>query len=98
MFACSAGTGTTRKLPAGGTYPARAELTAINGIAIAEVPAAEVMVESCGLTTLQPDTPYWQLALWQVIVGAGSGLFNSPNTSAVWRFAWAMPGCSASRR
>lgn len=36
-----------------------------------------------GLTTLQPDTPYWQLALWQLIVGAGSGLFNSPNTSAV---------------
>jgi MFS family permease len=36
-----------------------------------------------GLTTLQPDTPYWQLALWQIIVGAGSGLFNSPNTSAV---------------
>jgi EmrB/QacA subfamily drug resistance transporter len=36
-----------------------------------------------GLCTLQPDTPYWQLALWQVIIGAGSGLFNSPNTSAV---------------
>ena len=36
-----------------------------------------------GLTTLQVDTPYWQLALWQLIVGAGSGLFNSPNTSAV---------------
>jgi EmrB/QacA subfamily drug resistance transporter len=36
-----------------------------------------------GLTTLQVDTPYWQLALWQLIIGAGSGLFNSPNTSAV---------------
>ena len=31
----------------------------------------------------QSDTPYWQVALWQLIVGAGSGIFNSPNTSAV---------------
>jgi MFS family permease len=36
-----------------------------------------------GLVTLQVDTPYWQLALWQLIIGAGSGLFISPNTSAV---------------
>jgi EmrB/QacA subfamily drug resistance transporter len=36
-----------------------------------------------GLMTLQTDTPYWQLALWQLVVGAGSGIFNSPNTSAV---------------
>lgn len=36
-----------------------------------------------GLTTLQVDTPYWQLAIWQLVIGAGSGLFNSPNTSAV---------------
>jgi EmrB/QacA subfamily drug resistance transporter len=36
-----------------------------------------------GLTTLQLDTPYWQLAIWQLVIGAGSGLFNSPNTSAV---------------
>jgi EmrB/QacA subfamily drug resistance transporter len=36
-----------------------------------------------GLITLGVDTPYWQLALWQLIIGAGSGLFNSPNTSAV---------------
>jgi EmrB/QacA subfamily drug resistance transporter len=36
-----------------------------------------------GLVTLQVDTPYWQLALWQLIIGAGSGLFLSPNTSAV---------------
>ena len=36
-----------------------------------------------GLTTIQVDTPYWQLALWQLIIGAGSGLFISPNTSAV---------------
>ena len=36
-----------------------------------------------GLLTIAVDTPYWQLALWQLIIGAGSGLFNSPNTSAV---------------
>ena len=36
-----------------------------------------------GLLTLDVDTPYWQLALWQLLIGAGSGLFNSPNTSAV---------------
>jgi len=36
-----------------------------------------------GLTTLQVDTPYWQLALWQLVIGSGSGLFASPNTSAV---------------
>jgi MFS family permease len=36
-----------------------------------------------GLTTIEVDTPFWQLALWQLIIGAGSGLFNSPNTSAV---------------
>ncbi len=36
-----------------------------------------------GLMTLEVGTPYWQLALWQLVIGAGSGLFNSPNTSAV---------------
>jgi EmrB/QacA subfamily drug resistance transporter len=36
-----------------------------------------------GLTTLDVATPYWQVAFWQLVVGAGSGIFNSPNTSAV---------------
>jgi EmrB/QacA subfamily drug resistance transporter len=36
-----------------------------------------------GLVTITVDTPFWQLALWQLIIGAGSGLFASPNTSAV---------------
>ena len=36
-----------------------------------------------GLCTIGVDTPYWQLAVWQLIIGAGSGLFISPNTSAV---------------
>jgi EmrB/QacA subfamily drug resistance transporter len=36
-----------------------------------------------GLMTIDVNTPYWQLAFWQLVVGAGSGIFNSPNTSAV---------------
>ena len=36
-----------------------------------------------GLAFLQTDTPLWQLFIWQAIVGAGAGIFNSPNTSAV---------------
>ncbi|HEY7024698.1 MAG TPA: MFS transporter [Candidatus Limnocylindrales bacterium] len=36
-----------------------------------------------GLTTISADTSIAELVVWQLIVGAGSGLFNSPNTSAV---------------
>ena len=36
-----------------------------------------------GMTTLGVQTPYWQSALWLLIVGAGSGMFNSPNTAAM---------------
>jgi EmrB/QacA subfamily drug resistance transporter len=36
-----------------------------------------------GLITISVDTPLWQLVIWQLIIGAGSGMFNSPNTSAV---------------
>jgi EmrB/QacA subfamily drug resistance transporter len=36
-----------------------------------------------GLLLIQTDTPYWQLAGWQLVIGAGAGIFNSPNTSAV---------------
>ena len=36
-----------------------------------------------GMTTLHVDTPYWQSALWLACVGAGSGMFNSPNTAAM---------------
>jgi hypothetical protein len=28
-------------------------------------------------------TPFWQLAVWMAIMGAGSGLFNSPNTNVI---------------
>jgi EmrB/QacA subfamily drug resistance transporter len=36
-----------------------------------------------GLLTIEVDTPFWQLVVWQLVIGAGSGLFNAPNTSAV---------------
>ncbi len=48
---------------------------------------AGMLVTAVGLAglalTIAVDTPIWQLVLWQLIVGAGSGLFASPNTSAV---------------
>lgn len=36
-----------------------------------------------GMLTIGIETPYWQIALWMAIVGAGSGIFNSPNTRAI---------------
>jgi EmrB/QacA subfamily drug resistance transporter len=48
--------------------------------------AAGMLVSAIGLaamTTLEVHTPYWQSALWLLIVGLGSGMFNSPNTSAM---------------
>jgi hypothetical protein len=35
------------------------------------------------MTTLAVHTPYWQSGLWLLIVGVGSGMFNSPNTAAM---------------
>ena len=48
--------------------------------------AAGMLVTAVGLgamTTLQADTAYWQSALWLLLVGIGSGMFNSPNTAAM---------------
>jgi MFS family permease len=36
-----------------------------------------------GMTTLQVNSPFWESALWLGVVGIGSGIFNSPNTSAM---------------
>jgi MFS family permease len=36
-----------------------------------------------GLATVSSGTPYWQLALYQALMGGGSGLFASPNSNAV---------------
>ena len=35
------------------------------------------------MTTLQAGSPYWQGGLWLLLVGIGSGMFNSPNTAAM---------------
>jgi EmrB/QacA subfamily drug resistance transporter len=48
--------------------------------------AAGMLVSAVGLagmTTLAVHTPYWQSGLWLLIVGVGSGMFNSPNTAAM---------------
>ena len=45
-----------------------------------------MVVSAVGLalmTTLQAGSPYWQSSLWLLIVGVGSGMFNSPNTAAM---------------
>jgi EmrB/QacA subfamily drug resistance transporter len=48
--------------------------------------AAGMLLTAAGLaamTTLGVHTPYWESGLWLFIVGAGSGMFNSPNTAAM---------------
>ncbi len=48
--------------------------------------AGGMVVSAAGLalmTTLAPQSPYWQSTLWLAIVGIGSGMFNSPNTAAM---------------
>ena len=35
------------------------------------------------MTTLSVSTPYWETSLWLLLVGIGSGMFNSPNTAAM---------------
>jgi EmrB/QacA subfamily drug resistance transporter len=36
-----------------------------------------------GMTTLGVHSAYWQSTLWLLVVGIGSGMFNSPNTAAM---------------
>jgi MFS family permease len=48
--------------------------------------ALGMVVSAAGLalmTTLGVDSPYWQSSAWLFLVGAGSGMFNSPNTAAM---------------
>ncbi|MGO8904863.1 MAG: MFS transporter [Solirubrobacteraceae bacterium] len=48
--------------------------------------ALGMLVTATGLaamTTLGVHTPYWQSGLCLMIVGVGSGMFNSPNTAAM---------------
>jgi EmrB/QacA subfamily drug resistance transporter len=53
-----------------------ARLLAAAGLVVSAVGMA-------GMTTLQTGTAYWQAALWLLITGLGSGMFNSPNTAAM---------------
>jgi EmrB/QacA subfamily drug resistance transporter len=48
--------------------------------------ALGMLVSAAGLaamTTLDVHTAYWQSGLWLLVVGVGSGMFNSPNTAAM---------------
>jgi EmrB/QacA subfamily drug resistance transporter len=48
--------------------------------------ALGMLVGAVGLalmTLLQADSPYWQSSLYLLLVGIGSGMFNSPNTAAM---------------
>ena len=36
-----------------------------------------------GLAFIQPDSPYWVLALLMMMMGVGGGLFSSPNSSSI---------------
>jgi EmrB/QacA subfamily drug resistance transporter len=48
--------------------------------------AAGMAVTAIGLgamTTLEVNSAYWESGLWLLIVGVGSGMFNSPNTAAM---------------
>jgi EmrB/QacA subfamily drug resistance transporter len=48
--------------------------------------ASGMLVSAAGLaamTTLGVHTPYWEAGLWLLVVGVGSGMFNSPNTAAM---------------
>jgi MFS family permease len=36
-----------------------------------------------GLSTVTSATPFWLLSIYMVLMGGGSGLFNSPNTNTV---------------
>ncbi|HMJ32940.1 MAG TPA: MFS transporter [Baekduia sp.] len=40
-------------------------------------------VGMAGMTTLGTGTSYWWSALWLLVAGLGSGMFNSPNTAAM---------------
>ncbi|MEN6518037.1 MAG: MFS transporter [Methanospirillum sp.] len=64
--------------PIGGTLSDRygSRLISTTGLAIS-------LVGLAGLALVQYDTPYLWIALPQLINGIGSGLFQSPNTSAV---------------
>jgi EmrB/QacA subfamily drug resistance transporter len=64
--------------PLAGAYADRhgARTLACAGLVISAVGMA-------GMTTLGTGTSYWWAALWLLVTGLGSGMFNSPNTAAM---------------
>jgi MFS family permease len=64
--------------PLAGAYADRhgARTLAAAGLVVSAVGMA-------GMTTLGTGTSYWWAALWLLIAGLGSGMFNSPNTAAM---------------
>ncbi|MCW3003021.1 MAG: transporter [Conexibacter sp.] len=64
--------------PLAGSYADRhgARTLAAAGLVISGIGMA-------GMTTLGTGTSYWWAALWLLIAGLGSGMFNSPNTAAM---------------
>ncbi|HEY4097948.1 MAG TPA: MFS transporter [Baekduia sp.] len=64
--------------PLAGSYADRhgARMLAALGLVVSAVGMA-------GMTTLGTGTSYWLAALWLLITGLGSGMFNSPNTAAM---------------
>lgn len=64
--------------PLGGTLSDRygSRLISTGGLVIS-------LVGLAGLALMQYDTPYWVLAVWMLVNGFGSGLFQPPNTSAI---------------
>ncbi len=50
---------------------------------ISTIGLAISLVGLLGLTTMQYNTPYFDLAAWMFISSFGSGLFQPPNTSAI---------------
>ncbi|CAM3856644.1 MFS transporter [Smaragdicoccus niigatensis] len=48
--------------------------------------AGGMLVTAAGLalmTTMEPQSSYWESGTWLALVGIGSGMFNSPNTAAM---------------
>jgi EmrB/QacA subfamily drug resistance transporter len=64
--------------PLAGAYADRhgARTLAAAGLVVSAVGMA-------GMTTLGTGTSYWWSALWLLVAGLGSGMFNSPNTAAM---------------
>jgi MFS family permease len=64
--------------PLAGAYADRRGARALSALGLI-VSAAGM----AGMTMLQTGTAYWLAAVWLVITGVGSGMFNSPNTAAM---------------